>query len=56
LLQIAGERKALGERYFRQEYCTSFEDTIDAVFAFEDIQATLSSDVQPLFGGTPESR
>ena len=41
----------MGERYYRQEYCTSFEDTIDAVFAFEDIQAALSSDVQPLFGG-----
>lgn len=29
---------------------TSFESVIDAVFAFEDIQAALSDDVTPLFG------
>ena len=49
---LAEEKRALGERYFRQEYLTSFEDVIDAVFAFEDIEAALSSEVQPLFGGT----
>jgi hypothetical protein len=47
---LAEERRALGERYYRQEYQTSFEDTIDAVFADEDIQAALCDDVQPLFG------
>jgi len=46
---LAEERKALGERWYRQEYCTSFEDVIDAVFAWEDIQAAMSQDVQPLF-------
>jgi hypothetical protein len=45
------ERQALGERWFRQEYLCSFEDTIDAVFAHGDIQAALSDAVQPLFGG-----
>jgi hypothetical protein len=46
---LAEERRALGERWYRQEYCTSFEDVIDAVFAWEDIQAAMSQDVQPLF-------
>jgi hypothetical protein len=48
---LAEERRALGERWFRQEYLCSFEDTIDAVFAYADIQAAMSDDVQPLFGG-----
>jgi hypothetical protein len=39
----------LGERWYRQEYLCSFEDTIDAVFSWADIQAALSDDVQPLF-------
>jgi len=47
---LAEEKKALGERYYRQEYLTSFEDVVDAVFAFDDIQAALSSHVKPLFG------
>jgi hypothetical protein len=46
---LAEEKRALGERFYRQEYLTSFEDTVDAVFAYADIQAALSSDVQPLF-------
>jgi hypothetical protein len=46
---LAEERRALGERYYRQEYQTSFEDTIDAVFAYEDIQAALCDEVRPLF-------
>jgi hypothetical protein len=46
---LAEERQALGERWYRQEYGCSFEDTIDAVFSHEDIRAALSSDVKPLF-------
>jgi hypothetical protein len=48
---LAEERRALGERWYRQEYLCSFEDTVDAVFAYEDIQAALSDDVKPLFLG-----
>src|SRR4051794_18354487 len=44
---LAEERRALGDRWYRQEFMTSFEDTIDAVFAHEDIQAAMSDDVQP---------
>jgi hypothetical protein len=46
---LAEERRALGERFYRQEYLTSFEDVIDAVFSYADIQAAISSEVKPLF-------
>jgi hypothetical protein len=46
---LAEERRALGERWYRQEYLCSFEDTVDAVFAYDDIQAAMSADVRPLF-------
>ena len=46
---LAEERRALGERWFRQEFECSFEDVVDAVFAHDDIQAALSDDVEPLF-------
>lgn len=44
------ERLSVGERWYRQEYQCSFEDTIDAVFAYEDIHALVSADIEPLFG------
>jgi hypothetical protein len=47
---LAEERRALGDRWFNQEYRCSFESTVDAVFSFDDIQAALSADVKPLFG------
>ena len=46
---LAEEMRALGERWYRQEYLCSFEEVIDAVFAYADIQAALSDDVKPLF-------
>lgn len=46
---LAEERQALGERWYRQEYLCSFEDTVDAVFAWDDIHAAVTDDVQPLF-------
>jgi len=42
---LAEERAALGERWYRQEYEVSFEDTIAALFAYEDLAASLRSDV-----------
>jgi hypothetical protein len=47
---LAEEEKALGQRWYRQEYHCSFEDAIDAVFAFEDINAACCDAVPPLFG------
>src|SRR5262249_22658095 len=46
---LAEERRSLGERWYRQEYLCSFEETLDAVFAHEDVQAALSGNVLPLF-------
>jgi hypothetical protein len=48
---LAEEWQALGERWYRQEYLCSFEDVVDAVFSYEDIQAALSAEAKPLFGG-----
>jgi hypothetical protein len=47
---LAEERRALGERWYRQEYFCSFEETIDAVFAYDDIQAAAADGAAPLFG------
>lgn len=46
---LAEERVALGERWFRQEYCCSFEDVIDAVFSQADIDAAVCDNLPPLF-------
>ncbi len=42
------EAQSIGERWFRQEYLCSWEDTVDAVFRESDIEAAMSRDVQPL--------
>jgi hypothetical protein len=44
------ERRALGGRWYRQEYECSFEDAVDTVFRRDDILAALTGDVRPLFG------
>lgn len=46
---LAEEQRALGDRWYRQEYFCSFEETIDAVFREEDIQAAFGHAVKPLF-------
>jgi hypothetical protein len=48
------ERRSLGDRWWMQEYMTSFEESCDSVFSMNDIQAALSDTVEPLFvgGGT----
>jgi hypothetical protein len=43
------ERASLGERWYRQEWMCSFEDSVDAVFSNDDIQAAMSHAVEPLF-------
>ena len=45
------ERRTLPRRVFRQEYECSFEETEDSVFSHEDVQAAISDEVTPLFGG-----
>lgn len=43
------ERRALGPRWFNQEYHCSFEDAVDAVFSQADIAAAMRPDVKPMF-------
>ena len=46
---LAEERRALGDRWFRQEYLCSFEDVIDCVFPAADIEAAMTHSITPLF-------
>ena len=46
---LAEERRVLGDLWFRSEYLCQFTDTVDQVFATDDIQAALSAEVAPLF-------
>lgn len=45
---LEAERKAIGEWWFKQEYCCEFVDTIDQVFRYEDVQAAYDDAVTPL--------
>ena len=45
---LAEEERAMGPRWFRQEYHCSFEDAVDAVFTDTDIQAALANEIEPL--------
>ncbi len=53
---LEAERNSLGERWYRQEYLCSFEETTDSVFAQSDIDAALTGvgptghEPRPLFG------
>ena len=44
------ERRALPAWAYRQEYCCSFEQTDDAVFDAEMVEAAITDEVKPLFG------
>ncbi len=45
------EREALPSYIFRQEYECSFEETEDQIFTHEMVQAAVTPEVKPLFGG-----
>jgi Terminase large subunit, T4likevirus-type, N-terminal len=48
------ERRSMPAMFFAAEYLCEFTDTEDSVFAYSDVQAAVSRDVQPLFpGGAP---
>lgn len=47
---LAEEKIALPDSFFRQEYMCEFADTDDAVFRYDDLAASLSDDVRPLYG------
>ncbi|MGH9847771.1 MAG: phage terminase large subunit [Blastocatellia bacterium] len=44
------EKRTIGDWWFRQEYLCDFVDSVDQVFATDDILRALDSTVQPLFG------
>lgn len=46
---LAEEKENMGERWWRQEYYCSFEDTVDAVFSMQAIASAFDTDTQPLF-------
>ncbi len=47
---LAGERLALGERWFRQEYLCEFTEAEGARFSREMIERAFTDEVKPLFG------
>jgi hypothetical protein len=49
------ERRSLGEYWYKQEYLCQFAESIDSVFAYDDVMTSLSPDVKPLFGDTVET-
>lgn len=48
---LAEERRTLGDRWYRQEYMCSFEETEDSVFASDAIAMAIDPTIAPLFGG-----
>ncbi len=44
------EQRSMPDWWFRQEYLCEFMETLDQVFAYEDIQRALDPEVKPLFG------
>ena len=46
---LAEELEALGDWWYRQEYFCEFMDTTDSPFTFEQIQAILCEDTEPMF-------
>lgn len=49
---LAEARLQMGDRWFKQEFYCDFVDAVDAVFSASVIQAAMSDEVQPLFGGS----
>jgi hypothetical protein len=45
---LEGERRSLGEWWFRQEYLCEFMESVDAAFRTEDIQRMFKEEVQQL--------
>jgi len=50
---LADEQRSMPAMVFAAEYLCEFTDTQDNVFAYADVKAAITPDVQPLF---PEGR
>jgi hypothetical protein len=46
------ERRSLPPLFYQSEYCCTFVDTVDQLFAYSDVMGAVSGAVEPLFGGT----
>jgi Terminase large subunit, T4likevirus-type, N-terminal len=46
---LAEERRTLAPFWYQQEYDCLFSETTDQLFSYEDVQASISADVAPLF-------
>ncbi len=46
---LAEEKRVLGPWWFEQEYCCTFGETTGQVFSYDDVMASVSPDVAPLF-------
>ena len=46
---LEGERRALPESWFRQEYLCEFSENENGVFRYDQVLQALSDDVEPLF-------
>jgi hypothetical protein len=51
---LARERRDVPDLYFRQEWLCEFVEAMDAVFRYDDLQATLHPELTPLFVPKPE--
>ncbi len=49
---LAEERATMPDLFYRSEYGCEFTDTVDQVFRTEDVQAAITAEVAPLFGGS----
>lgn len=47
---LAGERAAMGEWRFRQEYMCEFVEAADSFFSYAEVHGAVADDVAPLFG------
>ena len=50
------ERRELGRYFFEQEYECRFHDAEGSLFTRAEIDGAFSTDVEPLFGNTPEEK
>ena len=44
------ERQMIGDWWYLQEYFCEFVETTDSVFSYDDIQAAIDDNIEPLFG------
>ncbi len=51
---LAEERRSMPEAWFRAEYLCEFTETTDSVFSYDQVQACISKEIEPLDIGGEE--